>query len=80
MGSSLPPFQSSMSATLSQTGMGTAMETQKTTGLLGMENKTTSNTSGSNPVKNIDLMSSGSPGMQPMDHTAGIKSMDGWHG
>ncbi|XP_034743544.1 microtubule-associated protein 4 isoform X4 [Etheostoma cragini] len=64
MGSSLPPFQTSMSSTVGQTGMGSAMDTQKSSGLFGVENKTTSNTSGSN------LFSSGGPGIHSMDHSA----------
>ncbi|XP_032386823.1 microtubule-associated protein 4 isoform X2 [Etheostoma spectabile] len=67
MGSSLPPFQTSMSTTVGQTGMGSAMDTQKSSGLFGVENKTTSNTSGSN------LFSSGGPGIHSMDHSA-VKS------
>ncbi|XP_035860775.1 microtubule-associated protein 4 isoform X6 [Sander lucioperca] len=63
-GSSLPPFQTSMSSTVGQTGMGSAMDTQKSSGLFGVENKTTSNTSGSN------LFSSGGPGIHSMDHSA----------
>ncbi|XP_039670850.1 microtubule-associated protein 4 isoform X4 [Perca fluviatilis] len=63
-GSSLPPFQTSMSSTVGQTGMGSAMDTQKSSGVFGAENKTTSNTSGSN------LFSSGGPGIHSMDHSA----------
>lgn len=77
MGSSLPPFQSSMSSTLGQTGMGSAMDTQKSSGLFGVENKTTSNTSGSSPFKHSDLMSSGGPGIQSMDHSTGIRKRGG---
>ncbi|KAF1383306.1 hypothetical protein PFLUV_G00130550 [Perca fluviatilis] len=66
-GSSLPPFQTSMSSTVGQTGMGSAMDTQKSSGVFGAENKTTSNTSGSN------LFSSGGPGIHSMDHSA-VKS------
>lgn len=68
MGSSLPPFQASMSSTLGQTGMGSAMDTQKSSGLFGVENK-----SGSSPFKNSDVLSSGGPGIQSVDHSAGIR-------
>lgn len=74
MGSSLPPFQSSMSSTLGQTGMGSAMDTQKSPGSFGVENKTTSNTSGSSPFKHSDLMSSGG---HSMDHSTGIRKRGG---
>lgn len=73
MGSSLPPFQTSMSSTLGQTVMGSAMDTQKSSGMFGLENKTTSNTSGSSPLKTSDLFSSGGPGIHTMDHSTGIK-------
>lgn len=68
MGSGLPPFQTSMSSTLGQIGMGSAMDTQKSSGLFGMENK-----SGGSPFKNNDVMSSGGPGIHSMDHSTGIK-------
>nr|XP_046263735.1 microtubule-associated protein 4 [Scatophagus argus] len=79
MGSGLPPFQTSMSTTLGQTGVGSAMDTQKTSGLFGMESKTTSNTSGSSPFKNnSDQISSGGPGTHSVDHsTAPILSPSG---
>lgn len=73
MGSSLPPFQTSMSSTLGQTGMGSAMDTQKSSGLFGVENKTTTNTSGSSPFKTSDVFSSGGPGIHSLDHSTGIK-------
>lgn len=72
MGSSMPPFQSSMSSTLGQTGMGSATDTQKSSGLFGVENKTTSNISGSSPFKGSDMFSSGGPGIHSMDHSAGM--------
>nr|XP_040028048.1 microtubule-associated protein 4-like isoform X5 [Gasterosteus aculeatus aculeatus] len=70
MGSGLPPFQTSMSTPLSQTGTGSAMDTQKSSGLFGVDNKTSSNTSGSSPFKTSDPFSSGSPGIHSMDHSA----------
>uniref|UniRef100_A0AAQ4QA11 Microtubule-associated protein n=1 Tax=Gasterosteus aculeatus aculeatus TaxID=481459 RepID=A0AAQ4QA11_GASAC len=73
MGSGLPPFQTSMSTPLSQTGTGSAMDTQKSSGLFGVDNKTSSNTSGSSPFKTSDPFSSGSPGIHSMDHSA-VKS------
>ncbi|KAM4551675.1 uncharacterized protein PAE49_015366 isoform 2-T2 [Odontesthes bonariensis] len=69
MGSSLPPFQTSMSSTLGQIGMSAAMDTQKSSGLFGVESKTTSNVSGSSPCKTSDPFSSGGPGIHSMDHS-----------
>ncbi|KAM8728575.1 uncharacterized protein map4l isoform 4-T4 [Acanthopagrus schlegelii] len=78
MGSSMPPFQTSMSSTLGQTGIVSAMDTQKSSGLFGMDNKTTSNTSGSSPFKTSDMFSSGGPGIHSLDHsTAAILSPSG---
>ncbi|XP_076600827.1 uncharacterized protein LOC143329053 isoform X7 [Chaetodon auriga] len=78
VGSSMPPFQTSMSSTLGQTGMGSAVDTQKSSGLFGVENKTTSNTSGSSPFKGNDMFSSGGLGIHSMDHsTAPILSPSG---
>ncbi|XP_034411211.1 microtubule-associated protein 4 [Cyclopterus lumpus] len=78
MGSGLPPFQTGMSTTLGQTGMGSAMDTQKSSGLFGVDNKTTSNTGGSSPFKSSDLLSSGGPGIPSMDHsTAPVLSPNG---
>lgn len=76
MGSTLPPFQTSMSSTLGQTGVGSAMDTQKSSGLFGMDNKNTSISSGSSPFKNNDLISSGGTGV-PMDHSTGIRKREG---
>uniref|UniRef100_A0A3Q1EQ46 Microtubule-associated protein n=1 Tax=Acanthochromis polyacanthus TaxID=80966 RepID=A0A3Q1EQ46_9TELE len=73
MGSSLPPFQTSMSSTLGQTGMSPAMDSQKSSGLFGVENKTTTNTSGSSLFKSSDPFSTGGPGIHSMDHSA-VKS------
>ncbi|XP_065810444.1 microtubule-associated protein tau isoform X7 [Labrus bergylta] len=73
MGTGLPPFQTSMGSTLGQTGMGSAMDTQKSSGLFGMENKNTSNTGGSSPFKTSDLFSSGGQGILSMDHST-VKS------
>uniref|UniRef100_A0A3B5ALJ4 Microtubule-associated protein n=1 Tax=Stegastes partitus TaxID=144197 RepID=A0A3B5ALJ4_9TELE len=53
MGSSLPPFQTSMSSALGQTGMSPAMDSQKSSGLFGVENKTATNTSGSSLFKTM---------------------------
>ncbi|KAI3374465.1 hypothetical protein L3Q82_006285 [Scortum barcoo] len=72
MGSSMPPFQTTMSSTLGQTGMGSAMDTQKSSGLFGVDNKTTSNTSGSSPFKTSDLFSSGGPGIHSTDHSTAL--------
>lgn len=72
MGSSLPPFQTSMSSSLGQAGMGSALDAQKSTGLFGIDNKNTSISSGGSPFKNNDLISSGGPG-NPMDHSTGIR-------
>ncbi|XP_044074689.1 microtubule-associated protein 4 isoform X2 [Siniperca chuatsi] len=69
MGSSLPPFQTSMSSTFGPTAMDSAMDTQKNSGLFGVENKTTSNTSGSSQFKTSDLFSSGGLGIHSMDHS-----------
>lgn len=77
MGSSMPPFQTSMSSTLGQTGIVSAMDTQKSSGLFGMENKTTSNTSGSSPFKSSDVFSSGGPGIHSLDHSTGIRNRVG---
>ncbi|XP_068557772.1 microtubule-associated protein 4-like isoform X2 [Cebidichthys violaceus] len=78
MGSGLPPFQTSMSTALGQTGMGSAMDAQKSSGLFGVDNKTTSNTGGSSPFKTGDLFSSGGPGIHSMDHsTAPVLSPSG---
>uniref|UniRef100_A0A3P8SJ85 Microtubule-associated protein n=1 Tax=Amphiprion percula TaxID=161767 RepID=A0A3P8SJ85_AMPPE len=73
MGSSLPPFQTSMSSTLGQTGMSPAMDSQKSSGLFGVENKTTTNTSGSSLFKTSDPFSTGGLGIHSMDHSA-VKS------
>ncbi|XP_060939652.1 microtubule-associated protein 4 [Limanda limanda] len=70
MGSSLPPFQTSMSSTYGMPGIGSAMDSQKGSGLFGVESKTTSNTSGSSPFKTSDPFSSGGPGIHTMDFSA----------
>ncbi|XP_022603804.1 microtubule-associated protein 4-like [Seriola dumerili] len=78
MGSSLPPFQTSMSSPFGQSGIGLTMDTQKSSGLFGVENKTTSNTSGSSPFKTSDPFSSGGPGIHSMDYsTAPVLSPSG---
>ncbi|XP_028282754.1 microtubule-associated protein 4-like isoform X3 [Parambassis ranga] len=78
MGSGLPPFQTTMSSTFGQTGMGPAMDTQKTSGFFGMENKTTTKTGGSSPFKTSDPFSSGGLGFHSMDHsTAPVLSPSG---
>ncbi|TKS80318.1 Microtubule-associated protein 4 [Collichthys lucidus] len=78
MGSGLPPFQSSMSSTFGQTGMGSAIDTQKSSGLFAVENKTSSNISGSSLLKTSDVFSSGGPGINSVDHsTAPILSPSG---
>ncbi|XP_068195968.1 microtubule-associated protein 4-like [Antennarius striatus] len=71
IGSSLPPVQI---GTLGQTGM----DTQKSSGVLGVENKIPSSTSGGSPFKSNDLISSDGPGIHSMDHsTAPILSHSG---
>lgn len=75
MGSALPPFQSTMTSGLGHTGMSPAMDTQKSSGLFGGENKTTSNMSGSNTFKTSDPFSSGGPGIPSMDHSTGIRTL-----
>lgn len=74
LGSSLPPFQTSMSPSLGQMGTGPAMDTQKGSGPFGVENKTMSSTSGSSTVKSSDVVSSGGPGTLTQDHPPGIKT------
>lgn len=74
LGSSLPPFQTSMSSTLGQTGMAPPLETHKSSGLFGVESKSPGSTTGSSTVRNSDVVSSGGPGIHPQDHPAGIKS------
>ncbi|XP_069565885.1 microtubule-associated protein 4 isoform X2 [Brachyistius frenatus] len=70
MGSSLPPFQTSMNPSFGQSGMSPAMDTQKSSGLFGMENKTANSTIGSSPFKTSDPVSSGGPGIHSMGHSA----------
>ncbi|XP_034052129.1 microtubule-associated protein 4 isoform X6 [Gymnodraco acuticeps] len=67
VGSSQPPFQSGMGLALGQTGMGSAMDSQKSSGLFGVENKSTS---GSSPFKPSDPFSLGGLGIPSMDHSA----------
>lgn len=69
MGSSLPPFQTSMSSPFGQSGMGPTMDTQKSSGLFGVESKTTS---GGSSFKTSDPFSSGGPGIHSMDYSTGI--------
>nr|XP_020480223.1 microtubule-associated protein 4-like isoform X6 [Monopterus albus] len=73
MGSGLPPFQTSISATHGQSGMSSAVDTQKSSGLFGLENKTTSNTGGHSLFKTSDPFSSGGPGIHSMDYST-VKS------
>ncbi|XP_063317988.1 microtubule-associated protein 4 isoform X4 [Pelmatolapia mariae] len=70
MGSSMPPFQTSMSTTLGQTGMSPAMDTPKSSSHFGVESKTISNTGGSSPFKSSDPFSSGGMGIHSMNHSA----------
>lgn len=72
MGSSMSPFQTSMSSPFGQTGMNPAMDAQKSSSLFGVESKTSSNISGSSPFKASDPFSSGGTGIHSMDHSAGI--------
>lgn len=78
MGSSLPPFQTSMTSSLGHTGISPAMDTQKSSGLFGVENKTTTNISGSNAFKTSDPFSSGGSGIHSMDPSAGIRMLHEW--
>ncbi|XP_056277130.1 microtubule-associated protein 4 isoform X2 [Pseudoliparis swirei] len=73
-GSGHPPFQT---ATLGQTGTGSTMDAQKSSGgLFGVDNKTTGGSS--SPFKTGDLFSSGGPGFPSMDHsTAPVLSPSG---
>ena len=71
LGSSLPPFQTSMSSAAGQTGTGPALDSQK---LLGVDNKGPGSTSGSSTVRSSDVVSSGGPGTHSQDHPAGIRS------
>lgn len=73
MGSSLPPFQTTMSSSFGQTGINPAMDAQKSSGLFGMENKTSSNVSGSSPFNTTNPFSTSGPGIHSMDHSAGIR-------
>uniref|UniRef100_A0A3P9K7B2 Microtubule-associated protein n=1 Tax=Oryzias latipes TaxID=8090 RepID=A0A3P9K7B2_ORYLA len=73
MGAGLPPFQTSMSAALGQTGMSPAMDTQKSSGLFGGENLTPRNISGTSPLKGSDMFSPAGLGIHPMDQSA-VKS------
>lgn len=72
-GPGLPPFQTSMSSSLGQTGMSPAMDAQKGSGLFGVESKTGSNVGGSSPLKSTDAFSSGGSGIHSMDRSAGIR-------
>ncbi|PWA25453.1 hypothetical protein CCH79_00005112 [Gambusia affinis] len=70
MGSGLPPFQTTMTSSLGHTGISPAMDTQKSSGLFGVENKTGTSISGSNAFKTSDPFSSGGPGIHSMDPSA----------
>ncbi|XP_027876227.1 microtubule-associated protein 4-like isoform X1 [Xiphophorus couchianus] len=70
MGSGLPPFQTTMTSSLGHTGISPAMDTQKSSGLFGVENKTATSISGSNTFKTSDPFSSGGPGIHSMDPSA----------
>ncbi|XP_014865004.1 PREDICTED: microtubule-associated protein 4-like isoform X6 [Poecilia mexicana] len=70
MGSGLPPFQTTMTSSLGHTGISPAMDTQKSSGLFGVENKTATNISGSNAFKTSDPFSSGGPGIHSKDPSA----------
>lgn len=74
LGSSLSPFQTSMSSGLGQMGMGPALDTQKSSGLFGVENKIPGSMTVSSAVRTSDVVSSGGPGIHSQDHSAGIKS------
>ncbi|XP_024129109.1 microtubule-associated protein 4 isoform X2 [Oryzias melastigma] len=70
MGSGLPPFQTSMSAALGQTGMNPAMDTQKSSSLFGGETLPPRNISGTSPLKGSDVFSPAGLGIHPMDQSA----------
>ncbi|XP_030015420.1 microtubule-associated protein tau-like isoform X3 [Sphaeramia orbicularis] len=77
-GTGLPPFQTSMSSTLGQSGIGLAMDTQKSSGLFGSDPKPAGNISGGSPFKASDPFSTGGPGIHGLDHsTAPILSPSG---
>lgn len=78
MGSNLPPFQTTMSSSLGQTGMSPAMDAQKSSGLLGVENKPTSNIRGSGTFNTTDPFSTGGLGIHSGDHPAGIRKRLGF--
>ncbi|XP_061926055.1 microtubule-associated protein 4-like isoform X2 [Entelurus aequoreus] len=68
IGSSMPPpFQTGVNSALG--GLGKALDTQKTCGLVGSEPQNISNTSGNNPFKTSDPFSSGAPGNQSLTHS-----------
>ncbi|RVE62004.1 hypothetical protein OJAV_G00173050 [Oryzias javanicus] len=73
MGSGLPPFQTSMSAALGQTGMSPAMDTQKSSSLFGGDTLPPRNISGTSPLKGSDVFSPAGLGIHPMDQSA-VKS------
>ncbi|XP_017276321.1 microtubule-associated protein 4 isoform X6 [Kryptolebias marmoratus] len=74
MRSGLPPFQTTMSSSFGQTGMSPAMDTQKSSGPFGVENKPPSNIGGGGGTFNTaDPFSTGGPGIHSMDHSA-VKS------
>uniref|UniRef100_A0A3Q3BRC7 Microtubule-associated protein n=1 Tax=Kryptolebias marmoratus TaxID=37003 RepID=A0A3Q3BRC7_KRYMA len=71
MRSGLPPFQTTMSSSFGQTGMSPAMDTQKSSGPFGVENKPPSNIGGGGGTFNTaDPFSTGGPGIHSMDHSA----------
>ncbi|XP_061746100.1 uncharacterized protein LOC133544887 [Nerophis ophidion] len=68
IGSSMPPpFQTGVNSALG--GLGKALDTQKTAGLVSSEPQNISNTSGNNPFKTSDPFSSGAPGNQSLTHS-----------
>lgn len=70
-GPGLPPFQTSMSSTVGQSGMGLAADTQKSSGLFGLDNKSSSNVGGHSPFKTSDPYFSTAPGIHSMDYSTG---------
>ncbi|XP_061926057.1 microtubule-associated protein 4-like isoform X4 [Entelurus aequoreus] len=73
IGSSMPPpFQTGVNSALG--GLGKALDTQKTCGLVGSEPQNISNTSGNNPFKTSDPFSSGAPGNQSLTHSPAVKA------
>nr|XP_057922050.1 microtubule-associated protein 4-like isoform X6 [Doryrhamphus excisus] len=68
-GSGMPPFQSGVNATLGQSGMGKALDSQKGLGLIGSDPQSISNPGGNNPFKTSEPFSSGGTGIHTLEHS-----------